>query len=215
MSFFRHPYVLNSVVNEPESETIEYKQQFNNLANCIKAYKKTVCGFSNTKGGTLVFGVADCGTVLGMKFVNVHQIDKIVQQLNAICRHMVPSVEGKTEIYEIASDTYVIALRIPKSDVDVYAEHVFYKRINTSNYEIKQVKLLTEGERNDAINRILNIKNNQQKTIKLLTNENKHIKIENQQLKDEIYRLILSQKCTKEKELSINCFSFIFSFFSK
>jgi ATP-dependent DNA helicase RecG len=55
-----HKTPLRRLLAEGESEAVEFKESLDEEA------VETVAAFSNTKGGTLLIGVADDGTVKGV-----------------------------------------------------------------------------------------------------------------------------------------------------
>jgi len=214
----RLPYVYDTYADEAEGETVEYKQTFHDTdKKVLDCYKKTICAFSNTNGGLLVFGVKDNGHVVGIQYNTKHMLDKPILKINEICRNMVPPVICKVDVYEILKDIYTLVIRIPKAATHVYHNHMIYQRINNANQLQKKVTLLTDEEYNDAMNRITNTKQSQQKLVIQLQQKVNVLQNNMNRTTKQLYDMILVNRVNKEKELmdqkTINCFSIVLTFF--
>ncbi len=112
------------MVNLKESDTIELKKSLSQLED----YLRTICAFTNHKGGTVYFGVDDkTGKSIG-QIATDSNLKKISQQIKErIKPQIVPEIE------EIQIDNCpVIKVSIPKSERDLcYFDGIPYKRSGT------------------------------------------------------------------------------------
>lgn len=98
---------LQSLVAQGESEVLEFKRK-------AAHPEKIICemiAFANTKGGKLLIGVADDGTIPGVK----HPEDEIIairQALSTFCR---PEIKFRYTVMAISPNKYVIEYDILKS----------------------------------------------------------------------------------------------------
>ena len=56
--------VLEDIIGSGEGKTVEFKQD---IPKDVMRYIPTVVAFSNTIGGTMIFGVSDSGEVTGIE----------------------------------------------------------------------------------------------------------------------------------------------------
>jgi len=70
---------LQKLVSQGETDTVEFKQTTGQLTAGVK----TLCAFLNTKGGTILFGVSDNGTIKGQTIEDKTK-RHIVNELNKI-----------------------------------------------------------------------------------------------------------------------------------
>ena len=65
-----------------ESDFYEYKESYNK--DIFDKYLETICGFLNTNGGNLIFGITDNLDTVGLNKKNETEIDKIVLRFDSI-----------------------------------------------------------------------------------------------------------------------------------
>lgn len=99
---------IKALIYEGEGEQLDFK---NRITNCAKI-AKTLVAFANTKGGKLLVGVADDGTIKGVKSEEEekYMLQRAGQQY---CR---PVIEPQfTELY--VDDKLVLVAEITESDI--------------------------------------------------------------------------------------------------
>ena len=99
---------IKALILEGEGERLDFK---NRISNCAKI-AKTLVAFANTKGGKLLVGIADDGTIKGVK--NEEEEKYMLQRAGQqYCR---PSIEPRfTEQY--VDDKLVLVAEIDESDI--------------------------------------------------------------------------------------------------
>lgn len=120
---------LSAIIEDGESDTIEFKSTLRMNLHTKKVDKrmeysilKTIAGFLNTNGGTLIIGVADNGTPVGIQEDGFQNEDKMNLHLtNIIKSRMTPrailSVHSHFEDYE---DNRVLIVVCDKSMDPIY-----------------------------------------------------------------------------------------------
>ncbi len=138
-----------------EGSTLEFKQSIS-----LMHYKKipeTLCGFLNTDGGTMAFGIRDDGVITGLDSSS-KEIDNFLLQIDRIFNEseirttdlgrVHPSCV-KTNVIPSYSGKYVIAIHvnpIPGKQYQLKDGTVWY-RLNASNYKITgSERLYTESD---------------------------------------------------------------------
>lgn len=96
------------LVQQPESEQLEFKTSFPSKPKAKKDILKTIVAMLNTKGGSILFGVDNGGNVLGLDIEDSAKMDEKIRsflqyvddRLGPNCRDLVDiygdEVEGKT-----------------------------------------------------------------------------------------------------------------------
>lgn len=99
---------IKRLILEGENVNIDFKKT---ISNCEKI-AKTLVAFANNKGGKLLIGVADDGTIKGVKSEEEekYMINKAAHQF---CK---PAIEPNFEEYTV-DDKLVLVAEIPKSDL--------------------------------------------------------------------------------------------------
>lgn len=99
---------IKRVILAGENVNIDFKKT---ISNCEKI-AKTLVAFANNKGGKLLIGVADDGTIKGVKAEEEekYMINKAAHQF---CK---PALEPNFEEY-IVDDKLVLVAEIPRSDI--------------------------------------------------------------------------------------------------
>lgn len=114
---------LTALIQQGEGDTLEFKEQWNDHG------LEALASFINTRGGTLLVGVKDNGTVLGWDGDDRAQsaiINQIVEILGVHPTVSVPQDQGKT----------VLALEVKPSSTLVSCRGRYYHRVGNSTREI-------------------------------------------------------------------------------
>ncbi|MFQ5472654.1 MAG: DUF262 domain-containing protein [Dehalococcoidia bacterium] len=140
---------LAQIVVEGESEAVEFKSTLRtNLHTGNKdprmehAVLKTLAGFLNTNGGTLVVGVSDDGTPIGIEADKFPNEDKLSLHLvNIVKARMGPQAMTAMHIhFEDYDDSRVLIVRCPRSPAPVFVKdgdiERFYVRTGPSTTEL-------------------------------------------------------------------------------
>ena len=98
---------LNNLILEGEGLTVEFKRKF----STPEKIAREMIAFANTHGGTLIFGVDDDGTVVGVESEK-GEIDLILQAAKNYCY---PPIEPIIEIFEISGKD-VVVVTVEKSN---------------------------------------------------------------------------------------------------
>jgi len=97
---------LREIIASGESSTVEFKRKF----TTIEKFAREIIALANTKGGYLLVGVDDDGTIVGV------ESEKEIQDVVATTEHsIVPDLSLSTEIVEIDFRD-VVVVRVPRSD---------------------------------------------------------------------------------------------------
>ncbi|MBA7582165.1 hypothetical protein ES708_24085 [subsurface metagenome] len=129
------PKELLNIVKEGESETVEFKSNFNNETII------TLCAFANTKGGMVIIGVSDSGDIKG---VLINQ-ESVKNWINEIKLKTEPSIIPDAQTFTLNNKT-VIALSVHEFPIKpISVRGRFYACKNNSNH------LLRLDEINDFI----------------------------------------------------------------
>jgi len=131
---------LQELVGRGESETLEYKEKFDERT------LESAAAFANTKGGIVLIGISDNGTVKGI------QLGKESQKnwANQISQSTEPRVIPEIEVCELDGKS-VVAIRIKEHPIKpVSLKGRCYKRAGNSNriltlQEIAQIHLHSTG----------------------------------------------------------------------
>lgn len=100
---------LNRLVRAGEGPQLEFKKKIPEGAR----FAKEIAAFANTSGGTLLSGVADDGTITG-----VRDREEELFTLNSILdEYCYPPIETQIESVRISRRREVILVRIPRSKV--------------------------------------------------------------------------------------------------
>ena len=139
---------------QPEGNHIEFKQSYVNENAFKKIYKQTICGFLNSGGGYLLFGIDDRGYIMGIPKNNkvidgiklfVDSVIKSISTTNGV--KFLPDIKVKT--LETNTKKYVVAI-VVISPTDIgppfQCEGIVVYRLNASNHIYRTQKLLTEAE---------------------------------------------------------------------
>jgi predicted HTH transcriptional regulator len=98
---------LQRLVEQGESETLEFKQK----ANFPEKIIREMVAFANTRGGKLLVGVSDEGIIGGLKFPDEESY-VIRQALKRFCR---PELKYEEQLIAVGQNRFVLILDIPTS----------------------------------------------------------------------------------------------------
>ncbi len=130
----------------PESDKLELKESF--VDKAFDKYLQTICGFLNSGGGCLIFGIKDNLDLVGLNLKN-KSIDKMILRIDAIIR--------EREIVGINIDSDIDSLNIDSlnidSDIDSNIGNIFepneFVLLDSSNIKTRQV--ITSSNKNFLI----------------------------------------------------------------
>lgn len=140
---------LTAVIVNGESEATEFKSTLRINLHTGEADKrmelsvlKTLAGFLNTNGGTLIVGVSDDGTPVGIEADKFPNEDKMSLHLvNIVKARMGPQAMTAMHVhFEDYDDSRVLAIRCPRSPAPVFVKdgeiERFYIRTGPSTTEL-------------------------------------------------------------------------------
>lgn len=99
---------IRRLVSQGEGETIEFKRKVVHPEKIIRE----IVAFANTKGGNLLIGVDDNGTIPGLKFAD----EEIFLLENAIRKWCRPWIDYEIEVIPISARKAVVCYEIRESD---------------------------------------------------------------------------------------------------
>ena len=97
---------LRELIEPGESDTMEFKRRFSTFSKIAKE----IIAFANTRGGTLLIGVDDDGSIVGVDSEK-HEIELVTTAGEFYCD---PPVELEIDIVEI-EDEDVVVVTVPES----------------------------------------------------------------------------------------------------
>lgn len=195
----------------PESDKLEFKESF--VDKAFDKYLQTICGFLNSGGGNLIFGIKDNLDLVGLNLKN-KSIDKMILRIDAIIRervivgiNIVSDIDSNIEtmvesnkfvlldssniktrqIITSSNKKFLIIEVIPKSNTkyQIRGGMIFY-RLGASNYYEKTEKIYKQKDFENACKQIEQKANSENKSnIKLFqkTLDDKNKKIEELNIK--------------------------------
>lgn len=116
-------YELEDIINEGESDSVEFKETTNNRS--LQEAGKTLSGFLNNIGGVLLFGVSDKGKIIGQEIS-----DKTKRDVSEkITKNFYPFFNFNINYTKVSSSKYVICIScVPKKGTIYYFSNVPYYR---------------------------------------------------------------------------------------
>jgi ATP-dependent DNA helicase RecG len=125
------PTQLQNIIEQGKSETVEFKTTFNNEALI------TINAFANTKGGTLLIGVADNGEIKG---VNINK-ESIPNWLNEVKTKTEPSIIPDIDTI-ISNHKTVVVIKVHEHPIKPLAfRGRYYKRLKKSNHQLSVAEI--------------------------------------------------------------------------
>lgn len=134
---------LLEIINNGENSYIEFKEE----AVKAKDLAEEFIAFANSEGGTVLIGVADDGTIKGVKD------ETIEEKIMNICRNnCVPNIIPMYEKLDI-DGLKVVSVTIPKGVNKPYytTDHKYYIRVGTTKRIASREELLRLFEANGSI----------------------------------------------------------------
>lgn len=129
-----------------ESETLEFKEIVNSSTNRIS---KTVCAFTNSVGGIIIFGVSDDRTKsASQRLVGIEKNNDINKKINDQIANIRPNIpiekiKFKKNYIELENKKVIVIVEIFTSKIGPHQfENIFLKRVNSSNIpmELEEIK---------------------------------------------------------------------------
>ena len=100
---------LKKLVAQGEGLQIEFKRKTNFPDKIIKE----VVAFANTKGGKLIIGVDDNGSIAGLK----HALEDEFVMKEAIAKHCKPAIQYEMSKVLVSPNRFVLVFHIPPSEI--------------------------------------------------------------------------------------------------
>lgn len=125
---------IDQLIESGESEIVEFKQA---LPNSDRAIPKEIVGLANQRGGVLVVGIADDGTVVGVDDVN--DVEEHVTHIirDRIDPAMSPSIKKRAHQGED-----LLVIEAPRAErVPYNLNGTFYRRIGTTTKKLSSTEL--------------------------------------------------------------------------
>ncbi|HCU24839.1 MAG TPA: hypothetical protein DF383_07465, partial [Deltaproteobacteria bacterium] len=113
-------------LREGEGLTVEFKEKFNSHID------EDLVAFANTKGGTLLLGVRDNGSVCGERLTN-----DLKSKINSIARNCKPSLS-----VEITQFDGVVVIEVPEGSEKPYScGSGYYRRLNGNTQKMNHEEI--------------------------------------------------------------------------
>jgi ATP-dependent DNA helicase RecG len=129
---------LKALIVNGESETLEFKQTTN--ARSLAEAGKTLCGFLNSNGGVLLFGIMDNGKIIGQEVADKTKIEiaeNILKEFN-------PYALIQVEYLDFGNSKQIICLATKdNTKPPYYYKNIAYRRSGTTT-QIMPPSLLEE-----------------------------------------------------------------------
>ncbi len=148
-----------------ESDTLEYKESFSD--NGMKKYIESICGFLNSGGGKLIFGIKDNLELVGLNLKS-NQIDKCILKIDQIIQNkqligidkstnkpinINPTCIKPITITNITGKKFLIVNVIPDENIKYQLLNgKCYYRLGASNYFDRSQIFYTESDYNSKCN---------------------------------------------------------------
>jgi ATP-dependent DNA helicase RecG len=117
---------LLTCLKEGESEQVEFKTSFGEEVIAV------LTAFSNTKGGTVLIGVADNGAIKGIDIAP----ESINQWLNEIKSKTVPRIIPDVDVFEVDGKNVVAFYLAEYPLKPVSCRGKYYKRVGNTNHQL-------------------------------------------------------------------------------
>ncbi len=122
---------IKSIISSGESLTTEFKQSFD------KEAIETVSAFANTKGGYLIIGIKDNGTISGVTIGN----ESTQNYINQIKNATEPSLIVDIEVLKI-DDKTILAIKVDEFPIKpVSFKGKYFKRVQNSNHQLNLTEI--------------------------------------------------------------------------
>ncbi|MCD6179131.1 MAG: putative DNA binding domain-containing protein [Bacteroidales bacterium] len=117
---------LQQIIKQGENEIVEFKQSFS------KSVIETLVAFSNTKGGRILIGVADDGTVQGVSITE----ETVQKWINEVKQNTDPAILPVIDIADIDNKTIVVFTISEFPVKPVSYKDRFFARKQNSNHRL-------------------------------------------------------------------------------
>jgi len=152
----RHHTSTKNIIHEGEDEFVEFKStlRFNlytgkNDKAMEQAVLKTVAAFMNTKGGTLLVGVSDDGSLLGLENDKFKNEDKMLLHLNALIQTQISTMHTEFLLasVDVVDGRQVLRIDCEPATTPAYVDNgnteCFYVRSGPSTVNLKVSEIYT------------------------------------------------------------------------
>lgn len=207
-----------------ESNKFEYKQSI--VDKNFHKYLETLCGFLNTNGGCLIFGIGDSLDLLGIK-IKQKELDSFILRIDSIINSgqiIGINIENKQiiklkpnniivkQITNTENKKFLVIETIPEPNIKYQLSNgTIYYRLGASNYFEKTEKIYKQSDFENACKNIQikaddDNKSNIQLFQKTLDDKNKQIdelnkKLDNQMETNVIYQKYLESSINNSNKL--------------
>lgn len=130
---------IKQIIQQGEGIDIEFKESVNSLARSVF---DTICAFLNRKGGHILLGVKDDGTVIGINKESIStQLDTLAKDMNNP-QVITPTFYLSTEVIEIEGKK-IIYIYVPESSQPHTYKSVIYDRNEDGDFKLTNQQLIT------------------------------------------------------------------------
>ena len=130
---------VRSIIAEGEGLEIEFKESYDALSRTVF---ETICAFLNRKGGHILLGVADNGTIKGIKEETIQsQLDILARDTNN-SQIISPTFYLSTEVVEVAGKK-IIYIYVPESSQPHSYKGIIYDRNQDGDFKLSNQQLIT------------------------------------------------------------------------
>lgn len=130
---------VRSIIAEGEGLEIEFKESYDALSRTVF---ETICAFLNRKGGHILLGVADNGTIKGIKEETIQsQLDILARDTNNP-QIISPTFYLSTEVVELAGKK-IIYIYVPESSQPHSYKGIIYDRKQDGDFKLSNQQLIT------------------------------------------------------------------------
>jgi len=127
---------LKLFLREGEGLTVEFKEKFSSRID------EDIVAFANTKGGTLLLGVRDNGTIAGERLTN-----DLKGKINSIARNCKPSIS-----VEVSKSDNIIVIEVPEGAEKPYScGSGYYRRLNGNTQKMNHDEIRVMFRESDVL----------------------------------------------------------------
>jgi ATP-dependent DNA helicase RecG len=117
---------IKILIREGEGLTVEFKEKYTSRID------KDIVAFANTKGGTLLLGVRDDGTITGERLTN-----DLKSKINSLARNCKPDIS-----VSLAQTGKVAVIEVPEGTEKPYScGSIFYRRLNATTQKMSHEEI--------------------------------------------------------------------------
>lgn len=101
-----------------ESQNLEFKERFPDQARDLG---KEIAAFATSNAGTILLGVADNGTIVGLAECLTHEgRSQVIQRIEGICTSSVKPIVTPTIHFGVLGHLVVVSIEVPKGNAPLY-----------------------------------------------------------------------------------------------